>query len=180
MKDLIRTVSVVSALAFVVASCGGGDSPATEPATTSPPASTTTPAADTVAANDASRYVGTWVRCVSTGPATSEMERVVIAASGTNTFSFTETNAAYSRAGCAGVAGSVRTDTGTVALNGTKIIGTITADKGLMISGTLPPEKQLFVATSSSLGTGRPVREGGTVDSEGYPDTLDDAVFTRQ
>jgi hypothetical protein len=78
------------------------------------------------------------------------------------------------------VAGSVSTDTGTVTLNGTKRIGTITADKGLMVSASLPPQKQVFVATGSTLRTGRAAKEGGPVDSEGYPDALDEAVFTRQ
>lgn len=172
MKKLLSLGSSL-AVVFFLASCGGGGDDGPAPATST--TTTTTPAP-----GDASRYVGTWSACVSTGASTSRKETVVITATGPSTLAFTQSETNFAAAGCAGTAGTPSTSSGTVAFTGTtKTVGTSTVDKGTVTEGTTV-QKQIFLVTATTLNSGKSVADGGTVDADGYPNSLDSGVLTKQ
>ena len=175
MKKL-PLVSGLLALALL-ASCGGGGSGGGSVNTTVPASGyDQTPG---TAAGDASRYAGTWISCNSTGTTTSEREVVVLTATGTNTISFSDTSSAYSGVNCTGSVGSSSSKTGTLAFAGTKTVGTDTVDKGLMTRDGVQ-KKNIFLVTATTLRSGRAAEDGGTLDADGYPNTLDTNGLTRQ
>ena len=162
MKKLL-SLGLSLSVAALMASCGGGDD---GPAT--------------VTAGDANRYAGTYNACVSTGTSTSRKETIVITATGASTAAFTDTQTNYSAAACTGTAGTPTISTGTVAFTGTtKIVGTSTVDKGTVTQGTRV-DKQIFLLAGGTLTTGKSVGDGGTVDADGYPNSLDSGVLTKQ
>jgi hypothetical protein len=175
MKKL-TLVSGVLALALL-ASCGGGGSGGGSVDTTAPASGYDQTAG--VTAGDASRYAGTWVACNSTGATTSEREVVVLTATGANTVSFSDTSSVYSGVNCTGSVGSSSSKTGTLAFAGTKTVGTDTVDKGLMTRDGVQ-KKNIFLVTATTLKTGRAAEDGGTLDADGYPNTLDTNGLTRQ
>ena len=169
MRNLISLASSV-ALVALLSACGGSDDPA--PTTPPPPA--------TVTAGDASRYAGTWSACVSTGASTSRKETVVITATGASTLAFSQSETNFAAAGCTGTAGTPSTGTGTAVFTGTtKTVGTSTVDKGTVTQGT-KVQKQIFLVTATTLTTGKGVGDGGTLDADGYPNSLDSGVLTKQ
>jgi hypothetical protein len=175
MKKLISLVSSVSLLALFASCGGGGDGPATATATTATATTTTV-----LAAGDASRYVGTWSACLSTGTSGSQKETTVITATGASSLAFTDTDINFPAAGCAGTASTPSTSTGTVVFNGTtKTVGTSTVDKGTVTQGT-SVQKQIFLVTATTLSSGKSVADGGTLDVDGYPNSLDSGVQTQQ
>lgn len=149
------------ALAALLTACGGGDD--------DPPFA-------------ADKYVGTWSMCTSTGATTSEKETLILVrGTAINTLDFTSSTTAHFAAGCTGFFGTPQTQTGTVTFNGTKVIGNETVDR-VFIGGGLG-EKQVLVVRATSpqtMTTGRSSSEGGTLDADGYPTTLDTNVFVRQ
>lgn len=158
------------ALAVLLGACGGGGG-GTGSGTTG---------LGTVTAGDASRYVGTWSSCSSTGTSTSERDTVVITATGASTLAFTDSQTSFSAAGCTGTAGTPTSSTGTVVFTGTtKTVGSSTVDKATITQGT-SVNKQIFLVTATTLNTGRQAGDGGTVDADGYPNTLDSQVLTKQ
>lgn len=176
MKKLISIVSSLPLL-VVLASCGGGGDDSAAAATTT---TTTTTTATTPAAGDATRYAGSWGSCSSTGSATSEKEAIIITVTSANSFAFTDTTTSYGSPGCAGAAGATTNSTsGTVVFSGTKTVGTDTVDKGIMTQGT-NSKKQIFLATATTIRTGRTAQDGGPVDADGYPNTLDASGLVRQ
>ena len=188
MKNLISLASSLSVVVLLAACGGGDDGPAaatstttTSTTTTTTPTTTTTTTTTTPAPGDASRYVGTWSSCNSTGASTSRRETIVITATGASTLAFTFTETNFSAAACTGSAGtpSVGT-TGTVAFTGTtKTVGTSTVDKGSVTEGTRV-QKQIFLVTATTLVTGKTAGDGGTVDADGYPNTLESGGLTKQ
>lgn len=171
MNTLRSLVSSLAVVGFLTA-CGGG-SDNIQPAGST---STTT----TVTAGDASRYAGTWSACFSNGASTSQRETIVITPTGATTAAFTDSQTNYSAAGCAGSAGTPTINTGSVAFTGTtKIVGTSTVDKGTVTQGT-NVKKQIFLVTATTLNTGKEVGDGGTVDADGYPNSLDSGGLTKQ
>jgi len=176
MTKFISVVSSVTFLAFLASCGGGGDGPAATTAATT----TTTPTPTALAAGDASRYVGTWSVCTSTGASTSRKETTVITATGPSSLNFTDTEINFAAAGCTGTAGAPSTSAGTVVFNGTtKTVGTSTVDKGTTTQGTTV-QKQIFLVTATTLNSGKTVADGGTVDADGYPNSLDSGVLTKQ
>lgn len=162
MKKL-TLVSGLLALALL-ASCGGGGSGGDQ--------------SSGVVAGDATRYAGTWVSCDATSGTTSDRDVVVITATGSNTFSFNESSAVYATANCTGPVTSTRSGTtGTVVFAGTKTVGTDTVDKGIVTDAS-GQRNQIFLVTATSLRSGRRAEDGGTLDAEGYPNTLDTAGLT--
>ena len=66
--------------------------------------------------------------------------------------------------------------------SGTKTIGADIVDKGIVTSGSAV-SKQVFLVKGSSpvtLTTGRQASDGGAVDSDGYPTTLDSTPLIKQ
>ena len=180
MKNLILTLSALS-VAAMLAACGGGSDadPASATAAASTETTTATSTTTTTETATAAKYAGTWSGCFTTGAATSRQETLVITqlTADTASFAFTEVN--YGALACAGTAGATSTDAGTVAFSGTKTIGTDTVDKGIVTQadGT---QKQVFLATATTLSFGRQPDDGGTPDADGYPTTFDGNALTRQ
>ncbi len=164
MKNLICVIPGL-ALAALLSACGGGG--------------------DSDFAGD--KYIGTWAMCTSTatgiGIPTWEKETLSITAGTTpNTLAFASSNATYFNAECTGAFGTPQLESGTVTFNGTKVIGFDTVDRVFIASGGLGEKQVLVIRTTNPLTllTGRSSGEGGTLDSEGYPNTLDTDVFVRQ
>lgn len=167
----------VLALAFLAGCGGGGDSStAADTGGTGGTGGTTPTAAD--------KYVGTWSGCFSSGSGTgSHRESVTITRTGDASASFVFTGSDYAAAGCTGTPTATDTGSGTIALSGTKTIGTDTVDKGVITDSGKPAEKQVFLVKGTgpiTLSTGRGVNDGGTLDADGYPTTLDTNLLTRQ
>lgn len=165
MKNLILAISGLS-VAVLLAACGGGGDGTADPAAAT---SSTT----------AAKYGGTWGGCFSTGAASSRKETLVITPQGADIASFSFAETSYGQLACAGAAGTTSTDTGTVAFSGTKTIGTETVDKGIVTQAG-GSQKQVFLATATTLQFGRQAGDGGTPDADGYPTTFDTNPLARQ
>jgi hypothetical protein len=160
MKNLIRALSTL-ALAALLTACGGSDSGF---------------------AGD--KYIGTWAMCRQTGTAQWEKETLTITAGTTpDTLAFTSSTAAYFNDQCSGAFGTPQLESGTISnFDGTKTIGSETVDRVFIGNGGLG-EKQVLVVRATNpltLVTGRSATDGGTLDADGYPATLDTDVFVRQ
>ena len=131
-------------------------------------------------ASPVDKYVGTWSHCVTevTG---SFRDTFTIVKTGTFTASSTGTDTIYaSSTNCSGTATSSKATSGfTVTWRDTKTLGTDTVDKIDGIEQGVPV-KQVVVIKNGQLYTGRSVRDGGSVDSEGYPTSLDSNPYSRQ
>ena len=172
MKKLLSILTSAAALT-ILAACGGGGGDSTAVATGA--GAGTTP-------GDASRYLGTWSGCTSFGTS-SEKETVVITPQAAEIFAVNFTDVKFAAPACAGPASSTTTGTGTVALSGTKTIGADTVDKGIVTQAGQAAEKQVFLVKGTgpvTLSFGRPGGEGGPVDAEGYPNTLDSFSLTKE
>ena len=170
MKSITRFVPALAVLALVTA-CGGGGSSSDAPATPTP-----TPP---VVATDSSRYVGTWAQCHSTGATTSARETIVITAPSATTVAFTQTETTYASLNCAGAAAATTTSTGTGVFVGTKTVGADTVDK-VNVTQRTTTNKQILLVTATTLKTGKGANDGGVVDADGYPTTLETVSFTKQ
>ena len=174
MKTLISTISAVSALVLVASCGGGGDGPAATTTTT-----TTTPTTTTTSADVADKYVGAWGGCSVSGNS-SERETIAFSKQNATTLGVSASNVKYAAAGCSGTPGTTTNQAGTLVLGGTATIGTSTVDKGVFTTG-LEVQKQVFLATATTLLLGRAANDGGPVDADGYPTTLDSGPpLTRQ
>lgn len=162
MKNLICVIPGL-ALSVLLTACGGGDND-------DPPFS-------------ADKYVGTWTACTTTGTTTSQRETLVfVRGTAINSLNFTNTITTHFAAGCTGSFGTPQTESGTVTFNGTKVIGVETVDRVSIGNGSLV-EKQVLVVRATNpqtLATGRAFSDGGTLDGDGYPTTMDSQVFARQ
>ena len=182
MKTFFSLVTSIS-VAVALASCGGGgDSPAATTTTTTTPTasatSTTTPTSVTPAANDATRYSGTWAVC-HPGGTDSEGEILAINATSATTLAVTSTDTKFASLNCAGPAGATKTSTGTAAFVGTNIVGADTVDKVIYTQGT-QTQKQILLVTATTLKVGRQQSDGGVLDADGYPTTFDTIPLTKQ
>lgn len=176
MKNLILTLSALSVAVLLTACGGGGSSSVDDSAAVADATASSTPAGV-----DATRYAGSWGSCSSTGNGASEQEAIVITATSASSFAFIDTTTSYASPDCSGAAGATTNSTsGTVAFSGTKAVGTDTVDEGLLTQGTNTPQKQIFLATATTIRTGRMAQDGGTLDADGYPNTLDTNGLVRQ
>ena len=169
-----KVVSLGSCLAVVVflASCGGGSN---DPA----PTASTTP---TPPAATALKYAGTWVGCFPNGTA-SARNTLVLTQSTTASISATQTDTNYAAASCAGAAGTTTTNSSTGTVDGTKTIGTDTVDKVTITQSGRPAQKQVLLVKGTApvmLFVGKQAADGGAVDAEGYPATLETLGLTKQ
>ena len=164
----VRSMVAAAAVAVLSACGGGGDDAGLEPGT--------------IGAGDAvDKYVGTWSGCFAVG-AGSLREVIVITRSSATTGAFTWTETAHTGTTCAGAATDSDNGSGTFVMNGTKILGADTVDKVTVTEGSAV-EKQVFLvkgAAPAMLSLGRAALDGGAVDAEGYPTTLDDHTLARQ
>jgi len=186
MKTLISIISAVSALALL-ASCGGGgdDAPAVAaaaptPTSTTPAPGTTTPVTTTPivtpgSSAQLSSFAGTWVGCFSEGT-TSERETLVFTQQSADTFSAASTAAHYAGAGCTGTVTRTSSESGTVTFTGTKTIGADTVNKFIFTKPGSPPSKNVALVKGTNpvtLTFGKDAENGGVLDAEGYPTTLE-------
>ena len=179
MKKLISLVSGMSVVALLAACGGGGDD---GPATATPSTTTTTPATTTTT-TAAAKYVGTWVGCFPNGTNASSRETLVLTQQGPDSLSGATTKTNFAAASCGGAAGITKTDSSTVALAGTKTIGADTVDKGILTQKDQPPQKQVLLVKGTApamLFSGKGPEDGGTVDAEGYPTTLQSLGYSKQ
>ncbi|HKB54708.1 MAG TPA: hypothetical protein VKD22_11965, partial [Ramlibacter sp.] len=131
----------------------------------------------------------TWAACIPNGSGTgSHLETIVFAKTGDTSGTFTLTRLDYAAAenlalaGCTG-AFTTSTSSGTLQFTGTKTIGADTVDEAIQTEGTNPPEKQVFLVKDTApvtLTTGVLASDGGPVDANGYPTTLDNHPLTKQ
>ena len=131
-------------------------------------------------ASPVDKYVGTWSHCFTEGTG-SARDTFTIVKTGTFTGSSTGTDTRYaSSATCSGAATSSKATSGnTITWRGTKTLGADTVDKiELVEQGVLG--KTVVVIKNGLLFTGRDVRDGGSLDSEGYPTSLDPNSYSRQ
>ncbi len=158
-RQFFACLSILSAVALTA--CGGGS--------------------DGGSSDPIDKYIGSWGNCYVSGAASAK----VVA-------TFTKTSAAtgnyslvangYASTNCSGAVAASSTDTGTAVLQGSKTIGAETVDKVIFTSRTDGPAKQVVVVRGQQqLLLGRAAVDGGPVDADGYPTTLDTSfVFIRQ
>ena len=179
----MKLISIVSSMTLLVllASCGGGsDDPAPAASATTPATTPTTPAP--APTETALKYAGTWVGCFPNGAASSR-ETLVITQLTPAVLSATSTETNYAAASCAGAAGTTKTNPSTFTVDGSKTIGTDTVDKVTITQPGRPAQKQVVLAKGTApvmLFVGKQAADGGAVDAEGYPTTLEPLGFTKQ
>jgi hypothetical protein len=133
----------------------------------------------------ASKYAGTWTGCEPQQPTTSKRLTIVYTPQAADMFAFSGAEVQYAAPACAGAAGSTDAFAGTATLTGTKIIGAETVDKVTLAQIGAPAEQQVYLLKGTGSNTvtlqfGLEARDGGGLDAEGYPNTLDHKILTRQ
>lgn len=132
---------------------------------------------------DLARYIGTWATCTpGTGTAT-EKETLTLGTQSGNTLQFVSSTSIYLGPNCTGTSTILPPTTGTVAFNGSKAIGTEVVDKVIVTHDGTSDKDVVLVRSVSALTllTGLTANQGGAVDAEGYPVSLDNnKVFARQ
>ena len=187
MKKQLSILASVVALAVLAACGGGGDSSTGTTGTTSSGGTTGTASGSgatgtTATAAVVDKYQGTWVGCFATNPGSGK-EVITIAKTSDTTVSFSYVDTAYASTDCSGTGTAAGNGSGTVVLNGTKTIGADTVDKGTVTEGNKPSEKQVFLVKGTApvtLTTGRTAADGGAVDADGYPTTMNTNSLTKQ
>jgi hypothetical protein len=133
------------------------------------------------AADSADKFVGTWTENCQSSTTSSSREILTLTKTGATTLSFSNTNATFvANTTCAGTATNTQTDTGTVTINGQKLIGASTVDRvDIVVAANAGNpainQKQVFLASGTTL---RPGSLSSPLDADGYPTQLADA-FTK-
>ena len=131
-------------------------------------------------ASPADKYVGTWSACFAgSGSTSSELETLTITKTSNSTLSGANSTTRYASTNCSGPATSSKSGTVTAAFRGTKILGADTVDK-IEITDADGVRLSVILVKNGRFYTGREARDGGAVDSEGYPTSLDANSFTTQ
>ena len=129
-------------------------------------------------ASPVDKYVGTWSQCFNEATG-SARDTFTLSKTGTFTASAPGTDTIYASPNCSGTATTKATSGTTVTFQGTKTLGTETVDKvDLIQQGVFV--KSVVVIKNGQLYVGRTFRDGGSVDSEGYPTSLEPIPYTRQ
>lgn len=163
----------VAALALLTGCGGGGDGSGTAGTTTTTTTTTTTSTASAV-----DKYVGTWSGCFA-GVGGSFKETITITKSSDTVASYSFIGAEYASADCSGTSTGGDSGSGTATMVGTKTIGSETVDKVDMVESSLS-EKQVLAIVGAELVSGVAAADGGTVDADGYPNTLNGDGLTKQ
>lgn len=195
MKNLTSIVSGIS-LMLLVTACGGGgdDAPAaattgaTAPTTTAPTTTTpgiAAPVVTTEISAQLSSLAGTWVGCSAEGTS-SERESIVFTQLSADTFSAVSTSTKFSGPGCAGAVTRTSSASGMLTFSGTKTIGAESVNKFIFTQAGSAPQKDVALVKGSNpvtLTFGKDAQDGGVMDSDGYPTTLQgngSGTFTKQ
>lgn len=164
-RSYFACMALVAAAALTACGGGGGDD-----------GGSNDPRADAI-----DKYVGTWSNCFADSGVSARLTATFTKTSAT-VGNYTLTAVGYPSTNCTGTspAGASSTDTGTAALQGTKAIGAETVDRILFTSPTQGQDKQVAVIRNQQLVLGLSADDGGAVDAEGYPNTLDNVVLLKQ
>lgn len=163
--------SLAAALVLTVAGCGGGGGGG---------GNKPVPTADVV-----DKYIGSWLApCDATGANTSETDLLTLTKTSATTVSFTDTRTTYATNNCTGAGTTQPKETGTATWVGTKT----TTDKGqtvdkidISINGVAQTEHQIVtIGSDGKFYSGLDPSDGGTVDANGYPNTLQATGSTKQ
>lgn len=131
-------------------------------------------------ASPVDKYVGSWSKCSrGTGSTDSEKETVTIAKAGSTTASAANSTVHYASTNCSGAVTRSRSATLAVTFCGTKIVGADTADK-IEISEAGVVRLTVVLVRNGGPYSGREASDGGGVDSEGYPTSLDPIPLVTQ
>ncbi len=129
------------------------------------------------------KYVGTWSACIANSSGSgSHLQSIAFAKTGDTAGTFSTTRLDYPVAGCTGTA-TTTSATGIVQLTGTKTIGAATVDEAVLTQGANAPQQQVLLVsgtTPATLAMGVAAADGGPVDANGYPTTLDSHPLTKQ
>lgn len=157
-------------------SAGTGSGTGTGTGGTGTGSGTTTTTADVV-----DKYVGTWVQCKANGSTSSSSDSLTITKSTATTVSFSDTHKDFATTNCSGTAGGTSSQAGTATWVGTKMVGSLTVDEINIQPTGQPLQKQIIVIESDGkLYSGVQASDGGTVDANGYPNTLESTGSTKQ
>lgn len=169
---------ILSSIAMLgmLAACGGGDVSATDPSGAGGGA---TPG------DVADKYVGTWTFCAQQSPTSSYLVTLVGAKLTADSISYNYSETEHVTGDCTGQGRISYTESGRVAYQGTKTIGTTVVDKG---EGTVTTdseqntseprvEKDISLLSGTTLYFG----DSSSLDAEGYPNAiLRQAAFTKR
>jgi hypothetical protein len=177
----MKLISIASSTALLIflAACGGGGDDAAAPAPAANAAtSTQTPNAIAL------KYAGTWVGgCEQTSTTSSAKNTVVITQTTVAGFNISETDTNFTGTSCAGAGTAKPVNLFAVTFDGTKTIGTDTVDKITAAQTGQPVQKQVVLIKGTApavLFFGKSASDGGAVDAQGYPTTLEATGNTKQ
>lgn len=129
------------------------------------------------------KYIGTWVStCDNTGPGSSRRESLTLKKASATSVTFTDTQTNYASGDCSGNSTGTQTNTGTANWVGTKTASGQTVDEiDIAQDGKAGLMKQIVVIEADGkFYSGVQASDGGTVDANGYPNTLQPTGSTRQ
>lgn len=126
------------------------------------------------------KYVGTWMRCLATGNATSERETLALNKTGDTTMVYSHVQVTFNNTTCTGTGVSQASTNGTVLFTGTKTINGETVDEvNITPSNSSVQKEVLVVRTDRKLYEGV-VDNTAVLDANGYPSTIDPNGFAPQ
>jgi len=129
----------------------------------------------------ADKYVGTWKACHASNPGGFDLESLVVTKTGANSVKVNWSDTYYANAICTGTPTGSENGVATVTIVGTKLIGANTADKiDIYPTGVSALEKNVQLIVNGKMTSGVVASDGGTVDAEGYPNTLDSSSLMKQ
>lgn len=187
--------SFVTALLLALAGCGGGGDGGTgsnssvfgtgstsgSGSGTGTGSTTGTGSGTTTAVVD--KYVGTWLAtCDNTGPSSSQRESLTLKKATATSVTFTDTQTNYGTGDCSGSSTGTQTHTGSANWIGTKTASGQNVDEiEIAQDGQAGTTKQIVVIEADGkFYSGVEASDGGTVDVDGYPDTLQPTGSTKQ
>jgi hypothetical protein len=125
------------------------------------------------------KYVGNWRGCTNHSDGSSYLFTFSLTKKTATTGAFNGADSSYTTPDCAGNLDSNETYAGTFTIDGTKTIAGKVADKFTMTTAE-GSDKQVFYVGNSLLYIGVSDEDGGTRDSEGYPNTLEATGTAKQ
>lgn len=182
-KSVLRSLGTVGLV--VLASCGGGSGTGTTSNSSggSGTGATTTAAGGGGTSTSAvvDKYVGTWVGpCSSTGTSTAEIEMLALQKVTDTSMNATDTQNNYNSLNCSGGPVTTKTNTSAGTWVGSKTIASgETVDEINVVQNGQTQKQIIVIKADGKLYTGLQAPDG-TVDTNGYPNTLDPKGMTKQ